>query len=60
MFPLRVLRNIFPIEPERQRLPILLDELNGLGFTLVDPSEAEVSYLFKHLTTKEVAYQIPP
>ncbi len=58
LFPLRVLRDIFPIEPERQRLPILLDELNGLGFTLVDPSEAEISYLFKHLTTKEVAYDM--
>ena len=59
LFPLRVLRDIFPIELERQRLPKLLDELNGLGFTLlVDPSEAEISYLFKHLTTKEVAYDM--
>ena len=58
LFPLRVLRNIFPIELERQRLPKLLDELNGLSFILVEPSETEISYLFKHLTTKEVAYDM--
>jgi class 3 adenylate cyclase/tetratricopeptide (TPR) repeat protein len=58
LFPLRVLLDIFPIEPERRRLPQLLDDLNGLGFTLEGPSKAEVSYLFKHLTTKEVAYDM--
>src|SRR5262249_21390659 len=58
LFPLRVLRDVFPIEPERPRLPQLLADLAGLHFTLLDEHEPEIRYIFKHIIIQEVSYNM--
>ncbi len=58
LFPMRVLCDIFPIEPERCCLAEWLDELTGLDFTLVETPEPDLAYLFKHVIIKDVSYDM--
>jgi tetratricopeptide (TPR) repeat protein len=58
LFPVRVLSDVFPIEPERPRLPELLAELSALDFTRLETPEPDLSYLFKHIIIQEVSYNM--
>ncbi len=56
-FAFRILRDIHPVEGDKQRLPNYLEVLEQLELTLhaVTP---ELQYLFKHTITQDVAYNL--
>ena len=58
LFPVRTLRDVFPIEPERPALPVYLEALERQDLTLRDAFEPDLAYLFKHVVTQEVAYDL--
>ncbi|RUL85729.1 AAA family ATPase [Tautonia sociabilis] len=57
-FPYRLLSDIFPFEQERPALPRHLDALEHQDLTYRGPAEPDLSYLFKHVVTQEVAYDL--
>ncbi|HEX8201814.1 MAG TPA: hypothetical protein VF590_15165, partial [Isosphaeraceae bacterium] len=58
LFALRILRDIHPIEADRPRLPDHLNQLERLDLTRREATEPDLSYLFKHIITREVAYNL--
>ena len=58
VFAYRVLRDIHPIEADRQRLPAYLDTLDQLDITSLDTPPPDLAYTFKHIITQEVAYNL--
>ncbi|MEA3208313.1 MAG: hypothetical protein QOE70_1370 [Chthoniobacter sp.] len=58
VFALRVLRDIFPIEPERAQLPAHLQTLDRLDLTPLESPAPDLAYIFKHVITQEVAYNL--
>lgn len=58
LFALRILRDIHPIETDRSHLPEDLDRLERLDLTRLDAPEPDLSYLFKHIITHEVSYNL--
>jgi tetratricopeptide (TPR) repeat protein len=58
LFALRTLRDIHPIESDRTHLPEQLDRLERLDLTRLDAPEPDLTYLFKHIITREVAYNL--
>jgi class 3 adenylate cyclase/tetratricopeptide (TPR) repeat protein len=58
VFAYRILRDIHPIDSERLHLPEYLDTLQRLDLTALESLEPELSYLFKHALTQEVAYNL--
>jgi class 3 adenylate cyclase len=57
-FPFSILREVYPIEHERLLLRDCLDELAELELLVPHTAEAEMSYVFKHVITQEVAYNL--
>ena len=58
VFALRVLRDIHPIEADKSRLTDYLTAMDSLDITLLDTPEPDLAYLFKHVITQEVAYNL--
>src|SRR5207244_10104123 len=58
VFAFRVLRDIYPLEPDRPQLPDDLDTLERLDLTSVETPEPDLAYLFKHIITQEAAYSL--
>jgi class 3 adenylate cyclase/tetratricopeptide (TPR) repeat protein len=58
MFTLSPLRAVYPIEPERPRLPDYLSELEGLNITSLAAHEPDLTYIFKHVIIQEVVYNL--
>ena len=58
IFSVRVLREIHPIEADKPHLHDYLDTLVQLNLTLLDVPEPDLAYSFKHLITREVAYNL--
>ncbi len=58
LFALRIVRDIYPIEPDRPQLGSILDELERRDLTRLEAPEPELAYLFKHAITQEVAYDL--
>lgn len=58
VFPFHVLRDIYPIEPDRARLPEHVDRLQALELTLSEVPEPLTAYIFKHIITRDVAYNL--
>lgn len=58
VFPFRTLRDIYPVAEERAALPARLDTLRRLDITPLDTPEPNLAYLFKHVITQEVAYNL--
>jgi class 3 adenylate cyclase/tetratricopeptide (TPR) repeat protein len=58
VFAPRVLRDIYPLEPDRAQLPNDLDTLERLDLTSVETPEPDLAYLFKHIITQETAYNL--
>ncbi|HSH01614.1 MAG TPA: AAA family ATPase [Anaerolineae bacterium] len=54
-FPYQLLHDVFP-ESERENLRQHLDHLAELDITPVETPEPDLTYLFKHIITQEVAY----
>lgn len=58
VFALRVLRDIHPIEADKSHLTDYLNILHSLDLTSLETPEPELAYLFKHVITQEVAYNL--
>ncbi|MFN8381296.1 MAG: adenylate/guanylate cyclase domain-containing protein [Anaerolineales bacterium] len=58
VFALRELSAIYPIKSELNELPEYLNNLEKQELTILDTPDPEVSYLFKHIITQEVAYNL--
>ncbi len=57
-FGVRVLRDVHPEDQEKPRLPERLDRLTQLELTERDEPEPNLSYLFRHVITRDVAYEL--
>lgn len=57
-FALRLLRDVHPIEADRQSLAEGLQALERLELTPLEAPEPELTYIFKHVITQEVAYNL--
>ncbi len=57
-FALQELSAIYPIRSELKALPEYLSQLEKQELTILDTPEPDVSYLFKHIITQEVAYNL--
>ncbi len=58
VFALKELSAIYPIKSELDDLPEYLSNLEKQELTILDTPDPEVSYLFKHIITQEVAYNL--
>ncbi|HXD09065.1 MAG TPA: adenylate/guanylate cyclase domain-containing protein, partial [Anaerolineales bacterium] len=58
IFTFRVLEAVHPIEADRRALPNYLDTLTRLSLTVVESEAPDLSYIFKHAVTQEVAYNL--
>ncbi len=58
VFALRELSAIYPIKSELSELPEYLTNLEKQELTILDTPDPEISYLFKHIITQEVAYNL--
>ena len=58
VFAFDILRDIHPIEADRRLLPEYLQTLERLDLTLLDAPEPDLRYAFKHILTREVAYNL--
>ncbi len=57
-FAARLIDAIFPIEQLRGRLQPFLDRLAQCGLTEIEVGEADLRYLFRHILTRQVAYNL--
>jgi hypothetical protein len=58
IFAFRLLHHIHPIEADKPQLHDYLDALDRLDITTVEAPEPDLAYIFKHIITQEVAYQL--
>jgi class 3 adenylate cyclase/tetratricopeptide (TPR) repeat protein len=58
VFALPELSAIYPIKSDLAALPEYLTHLEKQELTILDKPDPEVSYLFKHIITQEVAYNL--
>jgi tetratricopeptide (TPR) repeat protein len=58
LFAFHLLRDIHPIEADRDVLRGFLDELYRQDFTVLETPAPDLAYLFKHVVTQDVAYSL--
>lgn len=58
LFLFQILRDIYPIEEERERLARELEGLERRNLTRLETSDPDLSYLFRHVILREVAYNL--
>jgi ABC-type oligopeptide transport system substrate-binding subunit/class 3 adenylate cyclase len=58
IFVLRILRDVYPVEMDKPHLDEYLRTLEGLDITLLEASDPHLVYIFKHIITREVAYNL--
>ncbi len=58
VFAFRLLHDIHPIETDKPHLPSYLDTLERLDITHIETAEPDLTYIFKHIITQEVAYNL--
>lgn len=58
IFALRTLRDIHPVAADRTLLSDYLDHLRSLDITPLEALEPDQSYIFRHIITHEVAYNL--
>lgn len=57
LFPVAMVWGVHPAQPELERLLDDLTALSQIDLTALDSPEPELTYLFKHVLTQEVAYE---
>jgi len=57
-FALRTLRDIHPIKEDKEHLGDYLATLRELDITPLEAPEPDLTYIFKHIITQEVAYNL--
>jgi class 3 adenylate cyclase/tetratricopeptide (TPR) repeat protein len=60
VFRARTVRETHPVTEERARVPSHLEALSRLELTLPESPEPELAYLFKHVVTRDVTYDLMP
>jgi hypothetical protein len=58
VFTYQALRGIHPIEIDKPRLTDYLSALERMDITPLESPEPELAYIFKHIITREVAYNL--
>jgi class 3 adenylate cyclase/tetratricopeptide (TPR) repeat protein len=58
IFTFRVLQAIYPIDTDKPALPDYMETLTRLSLTLIESEAPDLSYIFKHAVTQEVAYNL--
>ncbi|MCP5098783.1 MAG: AAA family ATPase [Chloroflexi bacterium] len=58
VFPYQTLHHIHPVVQDKGNLPTYLNTLDKLEITPQETPPPEVSYIFKHITFQEVAYNL--
>ncbi|NJC96933.1 MAG: hypothetical protein FIB03_11460 [Anaerolineae bacterium] len=58
IFAYRVLEAIHPIEADKPSLHNYMESLTRLSLTMVESEAPDLSYIFKHAVTQEVAYNL--
>ncbi len=58
VFAFRLLRDVHPVEADKPQLANTLSALQRLDLTLLDMPDPNLTYLFKHIITQEVAYNL--
>ncbi len=58
IFTYHILRDVHPVEVDRSHLLDYLDALTRLDITRMNAPEPEMAYMFKHIITQEVAYNL--
>jgi tetratricopeptide (TPR) repeat protein len=58
VFAFRILRDVHPIEADKGTMSSQLAALERLDLTPLEAPEPELSYIFKHVITQEVAYSL--
>jgi len=58
VFAFRTLSDIHPVEADRPKLADYLNTLEKLDITPLDAPEPDLTYIFKHIITREVAYNL--
>jgi len=57
-FPFYTLRDVYPVEADKADLPVHIKTLEKLDLTPLDVPEPNLTYIFKHIITREVAYNL--
>lgn len=57
-FAFRLLRDVHPVEADKLQLAEILNALQNLDLTPLDTPEPDLTYIFKHIITQEVAYNL--
>ena len=60
LFAVRLLQEVYPIEPDRASLPRDLDSISRLDLILRDEPEPDLAYIFRHVITRDVVYDLLP
>jgi class 3 adenylate cyclase/tetratricopeptide (TPR) repeat protein len=58
IFTFRMLQAIYPIDTDKPALREYLETLTRLSLTLIESEAPDLSYIFKHAVTQEVAYNL--
>ncbi|MEI7556465.1 adenylate/guanylate cyclase domain-containing protein [Candidatus Chlorohelix sp.] len=58
IFAYRILRDIYPVEQDRAKLPDHLSIMAQLDLTPLESPDPELTYIFKHVITQEVTYNL--
>lgn len=58
MFAYKTLRDVHPVEQEKEKLLNYLHNLEGVDLTLQETPDPDLAYIFKHVITQEVAYNL--
>jgi len=58
IFEFNALQYVYPIDADKPRLPDHLRHLESLNITLLETTEPSLAYIFKHIITQEVAYNL--
>jgi predicted ATPase/class 3 adenylate cyclase len=58
VFAFRILREVHPIKGDKPALPVYFETLERLDLTSLESPEPELAYIFKHVITQEVAYNL--
>ncbi|MEI6043863.1 MAG: adenylate/guanylate cyclase domain-containing protein [Chloroflexota bacterium] len=57
-FAFRLLRDIYPLEADKEQLGDNLSGMQNLDITMLETPESEPAYFFKHAITQEVSYNL--
>ena len=58
LFPYHTLRDVYPVPEERESLKMYLREIEARDITLEETPEPDLAYIFKHILTQEVVYNL--